>query len=250
MTVQGPVKEQQPDGMSHGGLNMGGGGNLVSPPQRSWPSHAAHVPRPLRAARLHTRPPVPSLSQRPQTAIPCPFQLLQWEICKTTADAAKEFDRTMDYIDMTIAELMRMHAKSKELVTTGGVVGQLGRGPLGVMLCMGPFNYPFNETYCQFIPSLLMGNTVVMKIPTTGGLAHILTMEVRGGPPSPPARPPPVTGTATVTATPPPPPHSSPPTTSWHAIPCHVPSRADTRTAEPPPPPRPMPVMHVVFIRH
>jgi len=104
-------------------------------------------------------------------------ELLQWEICKTTADAAKEFDRTMDYIDMTIAELMRMHAKSKELVTTGGVVGQLGRGPLGVMLCMGPFNYPFNETYCQFIPSLLMGNTVVMKIPTTGGLAHILTME-------------------------------------------------------------------------
>lgn len=27
------------------------------------------------------------------------------------------------------------------------------------------------------MPSLLMGNTVVMKIPTVGGLAHVLTME-------------------------------------------------------------------------
>mmetsp|Transcript_130738 Transcript_130738/g.226186 ORF Transcript_130738/g.226186 Transcript_130738/m.226186 type:complete len:650 (-) Transcript_130738:266-2215(-) len=103
--------------------------------------------------------------------------LLQWEICKTTADAAKEFDRTMEYIEMTIDTLLKMDSKSRNLITTGGVVGAVGRGPMGTMLCMGPFNYPFNETYCQFIPSLLMGNTVVMKIPTTGGLAHVLTME-------------------------------------------------------------------------
>eukprot|EP00668_Euglena_longa_P001090 GGOE01001301.1.p1 GENE.GGOE01001301.1~~GGOE01001301.1.p1 ORF type:complete len:646 (-),score=191.41 GGOE01001301.1:383-2281(-) len=104
-------------------------------------------------------------------------EVLQWEICKTTADAEKEFDRTMEYIQLTIDALLEEYRRGKELVTDGGIVGQLSRGPLGVLLCMGPFNYPFNETYCQFIPALLMGNTVVMKIPTTGGLAHILTME-------------------------------------------------------------------------
>ena len=122
-------------------------------------------------------------------ALPCwtvrfallvPLQVLMWEICKTSADAAKEFDRTMDYIQDTVVALQQMYEKSKETVTTGGILGNIGRGPIGVMVCIGPFNYPFNETYCQFIPSLMMGNTVVMKIPRTGGLAHLLTIEVCG----------------------------------------------------------------------
>jgi glyceraldehyde-3-phosphate dehydrogenase (NADP+) len=104
-------------------------------------------------------------------------EVLMWEICKTSADAAKEFDRTMDYIQDTVVALQQMYDKSKETVTTGGIMGNIGRGPIGVMVCIGPFNYPFNETYCQFIPSLMMGNTVVMKIPRTGGLAHLLTIE-------------------------------------------------------------------------
>merc|ERR1719230_1636642 len=51
------------------------------------------------------------------------------------------------------------------------------RSPVGVMLNLGPSNYPFNETYATLIPALLMGNCVVMKVPNTGGLAHVLTME-------------------------------------------------------------------------
>jgi len=50
--------------------------------------------------------------------------------------------------------------------------------PTGIMLCLGPFNYPFNETYATLIPALLAGNIVIMKIPNLGGLAHMLTMEV------------------------------------------------------------------------
>ena len=52
------------------------------------------------------------------------------------------------------------------------------RAAIGVMLVLGPFNYPFNETYAALIPALLMGNVVVMKLPAIGGLAHVLTMEV------------------------------------------------------------------------
>jgi glyceraldehyde-3-phosphate dehydrogenase (NADP+) len=51
------------------------------------------------------------------------------------------------------------------------------RSAIGLVLCLGPFNYPFNETYAALIPALLAGNVVIMKIPSIGGLAHFLTME-------------------------------------------------------------------------
>ena len=53
-----------------------------------------------------------------------------------------------------------------------GVVGQIRRAPLGVVLCMGPFNYPLNETFTTLIPALIMGNTVVFKPPKLGVLLH------------------------------------------------------------------------------
>lgn len=37
------------------------------------------------------------------------------------------------------------------------------RGPLGVVLCLGPYNYPLNETFALLIPAIIMGNTVVFK---------------------------------------------------------------------------------------
>jgi glyceraldehyde-3-phosphate dehydrogenase (NADP+) len=31
------------------------------------------------------------------------------------------------------------------------------------VLCLGPYNYPLNETFALLIPALIMGNTVVFK---------------------------------------------------------------------------------------
>ncbi len=53
-----------------------------------------------------------------------------------------------------------------------GVLAQIRRAPFGVALCMGPFNYPLNETFTTLIPALLMGNTVIFKPPTLGVLLH------------------------------------------------------------------------------
>jgi glyceraldehyde-3-phosphate dehydrogenase (NADP+) len=55
-------------------------------------------------------------------------------------------------------------------------MGQVRRAPLGVVLCMGPFNYPLNETFTTLIPALIMGNTVVFKPPKLGVLlfSHLL----------------------------------------------------------------------------
>jgi glyceraldehyde-3-phosphate dehydrogenase (NADP+) len=81
--------------------------------------------------------------------------ILMWEICKSTKDAAMEFDRTMIFIDATIKELRAMMQQSS-WETVSGVVARFKRAPIGVMLCLGPFNYPFNETYASMIPALLM----------------------------------------------------------------------------------------------
>ena len=44
-----------------------------------------------------------------------------------------------------------------------GVRALIRRGPLGVVLCLGPYNYPLNETFALLIPAIIMGNTAVFK---------------------------------------------------------------------------------------
>jgi len=105
------------------------------------------------------------------------INVLMWEICKTKADATKEFDRTMAFIADTIKTYKAMLKEDNSFAQVEGALAQIKRSPIGVMLNLGPFNYPFNETYCTLIPALLMGNSVVMKLPNVGCLAHICTME-------------------------------------------------------------------------
>jgi glyceraldehyde-3-phosphate dehydrogenase (NADP+) len=89
--------------------------------------------------------------------------LLMWEIGKTQKDSEKEFDRTCDYIVDTINSLKELDRKSSGFVHEQGIMAQIRRVPLGVALCMGPYNYPLNETFSTLIPALIMGNTVVFK---------------------------------------------------------------------------------------
>ncbi|WP_349618171.1 NADP-dependent glyceraldehyde-3-phosphate dehydrogenase [Azotobacter salinestris] len=90
-------------------------------------------------------------------------KLLMWEIGKNLKDSEKEFDRTCDYIVDTIQELKELDRRSSRFELEQGTLGQIRRVPLGVALCMGPYNYPLNETFTTLIPALIMGNTVVFK---------------------------------------------------------------------------------------
>jgi len=89
--------------------------------------------------------------------------LLMWEIGKTLPDSEKEFDRTIDYIYDTIEDYKQMDRDSAKFEKNGGVYAHIRRGPLGVVLCLGPYNYPLNETFCLLIPALIMGNTAIFK---------------------------------------------------------------------------------------
>ncbi|HEX5171358.1 MAG TPA: NADP-dependent glyceraldehyde-3-phosphate dehydrogenase [Cyclobacteriaceae bacterium] len=90
-------------------------------------------------------------------------KLLMWEIGKPLKDSEKEFDRTCDYIVDTIKAYKALDRNSAKLTEEQGFMAQIRRVPLGVALCMGPFNYPLNETFSTLIPALIMGNTVVFK---------------------------------------------------------------------------------------
>lgn len=104
-------------------------------------------------------------------------KLLMWEIGKSFADSEKEFDRTVQYNYDTIDALKDLDRTHSRFVIEQGIVGQIRRAPLGVVLCMGPFNYPLNETFATLIPALIMGNTVLFKPPKHGTLLHYPLLE-------------------------------------------------------------------------
>jgi glyceraldehyde-3-phosphate dehydrogenase (NADP+) len=104
-------------------------------------------------------------------------KLLMWEIGKSLTDSQKEFDRTVQYIYDTIGALKDIDRTSSTFLIEEGIIGQVRRSPLGVVLCMGPFNYPLNETFTTLIPALIMGNTVLFKPPKHGTLLHYPLLE-------------------------------------------------------------------------
>ena len=90
-------------------------------------------------------------------------KFLMWEIGKSLGDSEKEFDRTVEYIYDTIEHYKQLDRNSAHFTKSQGVNAMIRRGPLGVVLCLGPYNYPLNETFSLLIPALIMGNTVIFK---------------------------------------------------------------------------------------
>ncbi len=107
------------------------------------------------------------------------INVLMWEIGKNYKDAAAEFDRTIQFIQKTISYIQSSDefAPSTWDETHAPTKLYASRAAIGIILCLGPYNYPLNETYATLIPALLMGNIVLLKVPTVGGLVHLLTME-------------------------------------------------------------------------
>jgi glyceraldehyde-3-phosphate dehydrogenase (NADP+) len=102
---------------------------------------------------------------------------LMWEVGKSLGDSAREFDRTIQYIQDTISALKELDRVSSRFTIEGEIMAQIRRAPLGVVLCMGPFNYPLNETFTTLIPALVMGNTVILKPPKHGALLYAPLLE-------------------------------------------------------------------------
>jgi glyceraldehyde-3-phosphate dehydrogenase (NADP+) len=104
-------------------------------------------------------------------------KLIMWEIGKSFSDSTKEFDRTIEYINDTVETLKKMDRLSSRFEIEQGIAAHIRRSPFGVVLCMGPYNYPLNETFSLLIPAIIMGNTVVVKPPRFGTLLYYPLLE-------------------------------------------------------------------------
>jgi glyceraldehyde-3-phosphate dehydrogenase (NADP+) len=99
---------------------------------------------------------------------------LMWEVGKPWKDSLVEFDRTFEYIKDTVAALRQMERDAAGPVIASGFAARIRRAPLGVALCMGPYNYAVNEVFTTVVPALIMGNPVIIKTPRYGVLANAL----------------------------------------------------------------------------
>ncbi|GJQ10652.1 hypothetical protein GpartN1_g2443.t1 [Galdieria partita] len=99
------------------------------------------------------------------------------EIAKNRKSAVSEVIRTADLIEYTAEEGTRMVGK---LMTSDSFPGQkrdklclVHRVPLGVILCIPPFNYPVNLCASKVAPALITGNSVVIKTPSQGAVSAL-----------------------------------------------------------------------------
>ncbi len=97
-------------------------------------------------------------------------KLLMWEIGKSLQDSEKEFDRTITYIQDSLEACRILDAKAAVIKKHNDVSAQIRKGPIGVVLCLGPYNFPLNEAFAMLIPALLMGNTTIFKAAKHGVL--------------------------------------------------------------------------------
>ncbi len=104
-------------------------------------------------------------------------RLLMWEVGKPWRDSCREFDRTVDYLRETLDAVKELDRASSRFSCHEGILAQVRRAPLGVTLCMGPFNYPLNETCTTLIPALVMGNPVIFKPSRPGSLVFAPLLE-------------------------------------------------------------------------
>ncbi|RYG27781.1 aldehyde dehydrogenase family protein, partial [bacterium] len=97
---------------------------------------------------------------------------MMWEIGKTLGDSQKEFDRTVAYIEDSVEALKELDRHNSGFSVEKGFLAQIRRSPFGPTLCMGPYNYPLNETFTTLLPAILMGNPVISKLPRFGQLLN------------------------------------------------------------------------------
>ncbi len=104
-------------------------------------------------------------------------RLLMYEIGKPWKSARGEVTRSIDYMRESAAIAAELDARGRRTFT--GMKGSTThyarerRLPIGIVLCVAPFNYPVNELLTTVAPALLMGNVVIAKTPRFGTLANL-----------------------------------------------------------------------------
>lgn len=107
---------------------------------------------------------------------------LSREIGKTLGEAKSEIARTADLIDYFANEAQSIRGEEIDSDNfpgfSKGRIAMVERVPYGVVLAIAPFNYPINLSASKLAPALLMGNSVVFKPPTQGGISGLHLVQI------------------------------------------------------------------------
>ncbi|MEI6887181.1 MAG: aldehyde dehydrogenase family protein [bacterium] len=110
-------------------------------------------------------------------------KLITEEISKPLKDSISEVERSADFI-LSVAELKRsQNGKSNSGDSMKGYLKNQKTSivemiPVGVVLCISPFNYPINLSVSKIAPALIGGNTVVFKPSSQGSLSGYILAEI------------------------------------------------------------------------
>ncbi|OGG31224.1 hypothetical protein A3A63_00565 [Candidatus Gottesmanbacteria bacterium RIFCSPLOWO2_01_FULL_46_9] len=103
--------------------------------------------------------------------------LLAREVGKTISEAKSEIKRTAELTDYFADEVQSIRGETLDSDNFPGYdkgrIAVIERVAHGVVLCIAPFNYPVNLAGSKIAPALLMGNSVVFKPPTQGGISGL-----------------------------------------------------------------------------
>ncbi|MFX1428314.1 MAG: aldehyde dehydrogenase family protein, partial [Promethearchaeota archaeon] len=116
--------------------------------------------------------------------------IMMKEIGKPLKSAVSEITRTAELFEATAEAGLQLEGEAIYGDAFKGFskdkISMTYRVPLGVILCIGPFNYPFNLTGSKIAPALMAGNAVVAKPPSQGAISPLffgLILEKAGVPP-------------------------------------------------------------------
>jgi glyceraldehyde-3-phosphate dehydrogenase (NADP+) len=105
------------------------------------------------------------------------ISLMVMEIGKTYSESKSEVIRTADLIDYYAQEVQSIKGETLDSDNFPGFekgrIALIERVPYGVVLAIAPFNYPVNLSASKIAPALLMGNSVIFKPPTQGGISGL-----------------------------------------------------------------------------
>jgi len=105
------------------------------------------------------------------------IDLLVREVGKPVGECKSEIKRTAEFTDYFADEVQSIRGETLESDNFPGYpkgkTAIVSRVAQGVVLAIAPFNYPVNLAGSKIAPALLMGNSVVFKPPTVGGISGL-----------------------------------------------------------------------------
>ena len=90
-------------------------------------------------------------------------QILTEEVGKPITEAGQEVDKVLKHLKWFTENLEEL-TKSKEIPTEGAMMSGYHIDPLGIIMIVVPFNFPFWTSFRVLVPTLCAGNGILMRM--------------------------------------------------------------------------------------